>query len=1009
MATRLERSGSAMMGELKRVTILFADIRGSTEMVDRLDVDGALEVLAPLLKGMMDAVHQFDGFVNRTIGDGIMALFGAPLASEDHAVLACQAAVALRSMVQDVASEVGEKVELRIGLHSGEVLVHSIGHDLAMSFDAMGKAVHVAARLESSAEPGTIRISAETFRLARNSIEVRSAGRLNLKGIEEPVECYDLLRTLPRTRWQARQSAGQAPIVGRAAELEMLDRCREDAAAGRPQLVTVTGNPGLGKSRLLYEFAMTLPKDWIIFEASGQPNFVHAPHSALASILRRVLNLAIDEEASSTLAKLDSVLKRLGASATSFEPLAAIICGAKSVPGWMDADPREQSARLRSAVADMTLRQAKLGPLCLMVEDLHWMDSESASILEALPPVLGGEAVVIVTSEREPGTLSARLPATKRIRLQELDETESRRLIDELLGNHPSLLHIKQHVRIRGAGNPLFIEELVQALQESGEIIGASGSFSACNVMPTLQLPTTVQDVLAARIDRLEASQKVVLQAAAVVGSEFPYWLLTRMLAPEHVALEADLESLNRQGYVYRAASGLEAKYAFKHDMTREAAYDMIPRNLRKTLHGRIVDILEQEFKDRLDDQADALAVHAACAELWQKAFPYQLRAARRAARRGANRDCIAIVDQALQALDKLPGSEEVERARIDFRLLVVTALEPLGLHERARENLLIALTAAEQLQDQRRIAAIECQLALAWWRRGEHVKAGLSAEKALGIAMRLGDGPLIFAARHSLGIIDHQTGRFEKAVAHLEFCNSLMTAQDDERRFGWAAYPSVILRTFLADSLFELGRLREAREIAEAAVATAIKSGHLYSIVQINQVRARVHMAEGEFGAADAVMAETWRSVTEHEMLQLLPIMATRYGEALVGLGKAREALEILLQPENYPIGERNNTYGWGQLYCAIASALLSLGRLPEARESAERSLKYAMERGELPQVAYAHAILFQISVEEHGTDHGSASQHRRDAEQIALDCGMKLLAARVAQAGPVDRAHLH
>jgi len=998
LAARLERFGSAMLGERKQATILFADIRGSTEMVDRLDVEGALAVLAPLLKSMMDSVHQYDGFVNRTVGDGIMALFGAPLANEDHALLACQAAVALRTKVRDVAAGIGEKVELRIGIHSGEVLIHSIGNDLSMNFDAMGKAVHIAARLEANAPPGTIMISADTLSLARHGVEVVPCGSLSLKGIEEPVESFELTRTLPLTRWQTRRTAGLAPLVGRRGELATLAECEAGARAGRLQFVAVTGNPGLGKSRLLHEFVSALPRDWVVLEVAGQPSLRNSPHAALATILRLILNLAVDESVDSARHKLTAVLHRLGAAQSSFEPLAAVVLGGKVVPAWLAADPQEQKARLKAAVSDIALCQARLAPLCIVVEDLQWIDEETATLLEALRPVLEGFPVLIVTSEREPGLLSDRLPVTRRVRLDGLSAADSERLIIELMGPHPSLAHLKQQIVARSEGNPLFIEELVQSLIDAGEVIGAPGSYVATSVMPSLHLPATVHAVLAARVDRLEARQKALLQAASVIGAEWPYWLLARVFAPEHGGLEADIESLRRSGFLFRTASGLEAKYAFKHDLARETVYDMIPRTYKKELHARVVATLEAEYKDRLDDQADALAFHAARAEMWQKAVPYQLRSARRAARRGANRDCIAIVDQALHALQSIPDSDDTRRAKIDFRLLVVTAFEPLGLHDRARQSLIEALSIVESLDDERRAAAIRCQLALAWWRRGEHDKARASAEVALRIANALGDGPLIFAARHNLGIIAHQIGTYREAVEHLETCNAMMSAQHDERRFGWAAYPSVILRTFLSDCLFELGRIDEARTMADAAHDTAVASGHTYSIVQINQVRARILLASGDVSGAVDLMAATWKSVVDNEMLQLFPIMATRYGEALVQSGRPAEALAVTSQPETFPVGEKSDTYGWGQLYCAQSAALLALGRGEEARRYAERSLHFALERGESPQVGYAHRMLALIDSGTAGAADRSAL-HREKAMRIATASGMAQLSALLAK----------
>jgi class 3 adenylate cyclase/tetratricopeptide (TPR) repeat protein len=989
LAERILHSGSAMSGERKHVTVLFVDIRGSTALIDKLDPEDALEVLGPVLQVLMDAIHEHDGFVNQVRGDGVMALFGAPIATEDHAVQACRAAIAMQADIEELNRKRAGNIGLRVGMNSGQVVIHSIGSNLVMNYDAVGKTVHLAARMEELAAPGTIMLTAATHKLAKGFIVAEPRGAVAVKGVEESIETFQLSAMRYTTRWQARSSQGLNVMVGRQPELGLLKDALQRVSAGNGQALTVVGGAGLGKSRLVHDFIGSLSNEWTVLKAACAPQHTQSSYHPISNLIRNIFGIGVDD-------KPDAVAKRVTEQIVALDPalsrclppVLSLLDISTADQEWKKLEPSEKRRQTIEALNALIRFQERRTPLMILVEDVHWIDAETKLVLQNLLDFIGGLRILLVTTQRsESGWTDLRF---LRLNLPPLDDLASQEMLDRLMGGDATLLPVRRLIVAKAQGNPLFLEELVQSLAETRSLEGAPGNYRLDKPAGPIEIPQTIHSVLAARIDRLDGTSKALLQTSSVIGAEISVALLAEMLGVFPGKIAADLKTLEKADFL-RKVTRVASDYAFKHELIREVAYGTMLLGLRRSLHAKAVEIIESSFADRLDEHIDRLADHAFMAELWEKAIPYQLRSCRRAVRRGANQDAIGIYQRGLETLSHWPASAAKTKAEIDFRLTVVIALEPLGKHRRIADVLRELLNLVDASIDQRRSAAVYCQLALALWRIGEHGSAMEAGQKASRIAHRISDPALIFASLHNIGFVLHETGAFQEAIEIHEKCLASEPPDLDAKRAGWAAYPSVVLRAFLADSLIEIGEMDRAEHMAIEAIRRAQSAGHFYSRANIAHVLARLRTAQGRHAEALLLLRECWQTCLDLEIVQMYPMFAARMGEAYLAAGDVKAAIEIVSEPERLDLPLSEIAWGWGCLFVAQGRAHLAAGCHAEARTAGERALALADERGEPPQQAYALKLLGDIALAQ--SHMSEARSYFERALALATKCGMRPL----------------
>ena len=988
-----------MFGERKHVTVLFADIRGSTALIDRLDPEEALEMLGPVLQVLMDAIHQHDGFMNQARGDGVMALFGAPIATEDHAVQACRAAIAMQASIRELNRRKKSDISLRVGINSGHVVIHSIGSNLMMNYDAVGKTVHLAARMEELAASNGIMLTAATQKLAKGFIVAEPRGTIALKGVAEPVEAFELGGMRSTTRWQARSSQGLNVLVGRQTELDTLRGLLRRAAGGNGQALNVIGAAGFGKSRLIHDFVSELPSEWMVLEAACVPQHTQSSYYPISDLIRHMFGIDIDDTPDTVARRIKEQIASLAPTLSRYLPaISSVLDISVEDREWKKLEPTEKRRETIEAITALLLVQERRTPLLIIVEDVHWIDSETRIILHNVLSLLRGLRIFLLMTQRPEGNLAD--PDLLRLELSALAEVASQEMLDRLIGRDVTLQSIRSRIVAKAQGNPLFLEELVQSLAETSSFKGAPGDYRLSKPAGRIEIPQTIHTVLAARIDRLDGLPKSLLQTSAVVGADVSIALLSGMLEVPAGKISGYLKELEEADFL-RGVKRVGSEYSFKHELIREVAYGTMLLGTRRSLHAKAVATIESRFGDRLDEHIDRLADHAFMAGLWEKAVPYQLRSCRRAVRRGANQDAIGIYHRGLETLSHWPASAAKVRAEIDFRLIVVIALEPLGKHRLIADVLREAQELDDPSNDPIRNAAVNCQLAVALWRIGEHDNAMEAAKAANSMAQRIGDPALNFASLHLIGIVLRETGAYKDSIEMLEKCFAFESPELDAKRAGWAAYPTVMLRTFLADSLIEIGEWERAEIMADEAIRRA--GDHFYSRLNIWHVLARLRIAQGRHVEALSILRECWQTCLERGIVQMYPILAARMGEAYLALGDIKAATEILSKPErlDMPLGE--NAYGWGWLFVAQGRAFLAVGDYAQARISGQRALALAVERGEPPQQAYALKLLGDTCLAK--GDRSEARSYLERALDLATRCDMRPLMDQCSSVLEPDR----
>ncbi|HTE65788.1 MAG TPA: AAA family ATPase, partial [Candidatus Binatia bacterium] len=516
------------------MTVLFADLKGSMELLAERDPEEARHLLDPVLERMMEAVHHYEGTVNQVMGDGIMALFGAPLAHEDHALRACYAALRMQERVRRYGDEIqrthGVPIQIRVGLNSGDVLVRAIGSDLHMDYSAVGQTTHLAARMEQMAKPDSVLLTAATLRLVEGHVRVKSLGPVSIKGLGEPVEVLELTGlAATRTRLQVAAARGLTRFVGRDGELDQLRIALERARAGHGQVVAIVGEPGVGKSRLVWELAHShRTAGWVVLEASSVSYGKATTFLPVIDLLRAYFGVEDRDDPRRVREKLIGKLLALDeALRPSVPALEAVLELPVEDAAWASVGTDQRRRRVIDAVRHVLLRESQAQPLLVIFEDLHWVDGDTQALLDALVESVPSHRLLLLVNYRPEyrhgwGGKSY----YQQIRLDPLGPETAESLLASLLGSDPTLASLRSVLIERAQGNPLFLEESVRALAETGVLAGERGSYRLAKAFQVAQMPATVQAILAARIDRLPPEDKALLQTASVIGKDVPLTLL---------------------------------------------------------------------------------------------------------------------------------------------------------------------------------------------------------------------------------------------------------------------------------------------------------------------------------------------------------------------------------------------------------------------------------------------------------------------------------------------------
>jgi class 3 adenylate cyclase/tetratricopeptide (TPR) repeat protein len=1002
LADRILTSRAALQDERKQVTVLFADLKGSMELLADRDPEEARAILDPVLERMMEAVHRYEGTVNQVMGDGIMALFGAPLAHEDHAVRACYAALRMQEGVRQYAEEVrrreGLAIQVRVGLNSGEVVVRSIGSDLRMDYTAVGQTTHLAARMEQMALAGSTLLAPDTLRLVEGFVQVKALGPMQIKGLGEPVEVYELIGAgTVRSRLQAAAARGLTKFVGRDAELDTLRRTLDQAGTGHGQIVALVGEPGVGKSRLVWEFSHShRTQDWLVLESRSVSYGKATAYLPVIDLLKSYCGIEVQDDQRRIREKVVGKLLNLDRALEPTLPaFLALLDVSVDDPAWQALDPPQRRQRTLDAVKRLLLRESQEQPLLLLFEDLHWIDSETQALLDSLIESLPTARMLLLVNYRpEYEHAWHRKTYYQQLRLDPFSPERAEELVQALVGDDARLGQLQHFLIERTEGNPFFLEESVRTLVETGTLVGERGAYRLTSPLERTQVPATVQAVLAARIDRLTADDKRLLQAAAVIGKDLPYALLAAIAELPEGTLREGLGRLQGAEFLYETSLFPDSEYTFKHALTHEVAYGSLLGERRRALHARIVERIEARFPDRLVEQAERLAYHAFRGERWSQAARYLRQAATKAAERSAHREAVGYFEQALEALQHLPPDQEATEQAVDIRFELRNSLQPLAAYTRLQEHLREAEALARLLGDRRRLGWVQAYAGnLATW-LGDCVGAVLALEHSRAVAREVGDFGLELLATQFLATGCYMLGDYSRAVELLR--NNWDAIRGDSAREGVGAIAPAGQGSlsFLVLALAERGDFADAlacgeelRRIVAESTNAFIKSYTPYAVGER-------YLRKGDLGEATGLLTDALRLAEEYRILTFQWRVASALGYTLTQRGSLGEALPLLERAVERAAASAE-LGGHSLRLCRLGEAYLQAGRAGEASGCAAQALALARRQSERGHEAWARRLLGEIAAHADPLQMDEAESHYNAALARADELGMRPLAA--------------
>jgi class 3 adenylate cyclase len=853
-------------GERKTVTALFADIKGSTELEQDLDPEEARAIVDPALKLMIDAVRRYDGYVVQSTGDGIFAIFGAPVAHEDHPQRALYAALRMQEDLKRYSARLREAgnlpIEARVGVNTGEVVVRSITTgEKHTEYTPIGHTNNLASRLQALAPTGSIAISEQTRRFVEGYFQLKPLGPTKVKGVTEPVNIYEVTGLGPlRSRLERAAGRGLSKFVGRQAEMASLKRAAEQAKAGRGQIAAAMAEAGVGKSRLFFEFKAANQSGWTVLQAFSVSHGKASAYLPVIDLLHGYFGIDRDDDDSrKRREKVNGKVLTLDRSLEDVLPYLHALLGLSdenSPLAQMDALVRQR--RTLESIKRILVRESLNQPLIVIFEDLHWIDEETQALLNLLADSIATAKILLLVNYRpeyhhEWGSKTC----YSQLRLDPLATESAEEMLTALVGDDAEVRPLKRLIIERTEGNPFFMEETVLVLLDEGALVRDGAAVRLTKPLSELKIPPTVQAILAARIDRLPPDEKDLLQTLAVAGKEFSLSLVREVIKQPDDEIDRMLNDLQLAEFIYEQPTAGDIEYTFKHALTQEVAYNSVLAERRRALHVRIGVALEALYSQRLDDRVEQLAYHFTRGGNAQKALEYLERAGRRAEERSSNLEAVIHFSAALELLRPMPHSPQ--RAERELALLLALGApiavtkgwdspEVERVYGRARE---LCQEAGETPQLLRALFGLAGYYII----RGEYKSARESMEQNLNLAQRSQDPGVLLQAHHYLGALQTFTGELASA-RHSQ--DEVITHYDPKTHHALIYLyagddPAACCLGHKAWTLWLLGYPEQALQPARAALRLAQQLSHPFSIAQATWHNAWLHGVRGERAQAIA------------------------------------------------------------------------------------------------------------------------------------------------------------
>ena len=1000
-------------GERKQVTVMFCDMVGFTSLIEKLDPESAYGVVDQVYEILIHKVHDYDGTVNEMTGDGIMALFGAPIALEDAPQRAIRSSTAIHREMIRFSDKIKQDIKgipplkMRIGLHTGPVVVGAVGNDLRVEFKAVGDTVNLASRMEGLAEPGTTYVTEATYRLTEGLFRFEAVGEKEVKGRKERVKVYRAIApSTSRTRFDVSTERGLTPLVGRDRELELLLDGFERCKTGRGQAISIVSDAGVGKSRILYEFRKTVASENVTFLEGRCLSYSRAMvYHPIIDILKANFDIRNDDKDPQIRAKIKSGLETLKADkATTLPYLLDLLSVKESEIYKIHLSPEAKKNRIFEALRQIVLRGSELRPLVLAFENLHWIDKSSEETLKKLLDSISGAQVFLIFTYRPEFVHTwGGKSYHSQVNLNRLSNRETIKMVSHLLGTEEIDKEIEHLVLEKTEGVPFFIEELINSLRDQKIIKKKEGKYHLVKDVRKATIPSTIHDVIMARIDSLAEGAKELIQTGSVAGREFSHQLIEKVTDLLKDQLLCHLSVLRDAELLYERGIYPQSTYVFKHALTQEVAYGSLLKKKKADLHNKIGKAIENIYEDRLDEACEILAYHCLKGEDWHRAYKYSQEAGLKSYSHSAYEQTIKYFEDALTALTKLPRDKMRIEREIDLRFHMRSPLVSLGRHDEWGEWIRGAEPLAREIDDDARLANVLNYLSALHWIHGEHLKSIELGKKALNFAEKTGHFSYQIATMTHLGIFFFNIGDYPRQIEIHQKVRKLLTGENAFKQHGLASLPGALSRSMLVLGMAELGEFNKIDEIGHEALEIAEQVRNALTLAFVDNFLAVSYLRLGEFKPAISLLEKCREICHFSEVQSMYSVTVSSLGYAYLLAKEPDRALAVM--EEGTKEDNLRASFWPAHPLIMLADVYRAVGKGSEAAETISRALKISNERGERGFEAWAMLVMAGIKNAANRSEEAKNWYER--ALRQATELSMSPLIAHCHRG--LSKSHLH
>jgi class 3 adenylate cyclase/tetratricopeptide (TPR) repeat protein len=825
-------------GERKQVTVLFCDMAGYTSLSEKIGAEDAYSIMDKVYEILIHKVHEFEGTVNEMTGDGVLALFGAPISLEDAPQRSIRSAMAIHREISKFNETLKQEkpglpsLKMRIGIHTGPVVVGTLGNDLRVEFKAVGDTVNLASRLENMAEPGATYVTEDTFKLTEGLFRFEALGEKTIKGKKDPVKVYQVIASSSRrTRFDVSAERGLTSFVGRERELELLLDGFERSKAGRGQAFSIMAEAGVGKSRLLYEFRKAISNEDVNFLEGKCLSYSRGvAYHPVIDILKSIFNILDNDDCVKIRDKVSQMLKTIGLDEASILPYVLELLSVKdSGIDKIDMSPEARKDRIKSAVRQITLKGAEIRPLVIAVEDLHWIDKNSEEYLKTLLESISGAKIFLIFTYRPEYVHTwGGKSYHSQINLNRLSNRESLAMVTHLLGTDKVDSQIEELVLEKTEGVPFYIEEFIKSLKDLKIIEASQKIFHLVKDIKHVTIPSTIQEVIMSRVDSLPEAAKDLLQIGSAIEREFSYELIKLVSELSEKELLSCLSVLKDSELIYERGIYPQSSYIFKHALTQEVIYDSILGKRKKKLHEKIGSVMEELYKDNIDEHYVALSDHFIQAENYEKGDQYCKLICRKAVKTASFNDAVTYGEKRVACLERMPQTEEVQKKIIDVRVTLGLYLTQITAFAEARDTVTPVASQALKYDYKKRLSQIYfIEGAYYCFNKENFPEAFQHLKKSVEVSKEAGDLLSYVLAHTYLGNSFGFSCEFEDALQH--FNSAMICLKDSNSKWGM-----VLNKTFQSFLVHNFqGKIDLEYQVSNESLDLAEESGDILSKAQ--------------------------------------------------------------------------------------------------------------------------------------------------------------------------------